>query len=118
MIPDDLSLDGVLGNPVTTRGIAIPVGTSKTIEVDVFSDAPTAVDLQVVAVDVASQFGGGSAELTFAFDKATAHNGDKLQLTVTRAADGHDVGAGSEFVIAVFGTDHRPVSLWWGFAGN
>ena len=38
---------------ITTKGVLIPVTTSKTIEVDVFSDGPTA-DWTVEAIGVAS----------------------------------------------------------------
>jgi len=117
VFPDDLSLTGVYG-PRVTKGIAVKQGESKTIDVVVFSDAPTATDLTVGAYDLASAFGGGPAQLTFALDKTTAHNGDTLKLTITRTANGNDIGDGSEFVLAVNDASMRPISLWWGFAGN
>ncbi|CAN5611584.1 hypothetical protein BH11MYX1_BH11MYX1_13040 [soil metagenome] len=57
-----------------------------------FSVAPTAPDLTVAAYDLASAFGGGTAQLTFALDKMTAHNSDTLELTITRSANGNDPG--------------------------
>ena len=117
VFPDDLSLTGNYG-PRATKGIAVKQGESKTIDVVVFSDAPTTTDLTVAAYDLATIFGGGTAQLTFALDKTTAHNGDTLKLTITRTANGTDVGDGSEFVLAVQSANMAPISLWWGFAGN
>jgi hypothetical protein len=104
-----------------TKGVKIPKGTSKTIEVALFSDAPTVNDFTVKAFDGAG-FSGGQPELTFAWDRTTGHNGDKLHLTITRVSDGQDIGtganAGSEFAIDVHPTKDTAVSLWWGYAGN
>jgi hypothetical protein len=57
---------------------------------------------------------GGAAELSFAWDKTTGHNGDKLHLTVTRIKAGSLLGA-SEFGIAskVNGAD---VGMSWSLA--
>ena len=76
----DISIEGV-----TTPGISIPVGMSKTVEVDLYSDGPAA-DWTVAAFDVASKFAKAPAELSFSFDRTTGHDGDKLQLTITRVA--------------------------------
>jgi hypothetical protein len=103
------------GGSLMTKGVAIPTGTSKDVEVDLWSDGP-ASDWSVTAYDVSSWLRGRPAELTFAWDQQTGHNGDKLTLTITRAADGR-FGSGSEFVIfATNGT--RTASQWWGFASN
>jgi hypothetical protein len=82
----------------TTPGISIPLDTSKTVEVDLYSDAPTA-DWTVVAFDVASKFQTAPAELSFTFDKTTGHDGDKLQLTITRIASPQNFGL-SELMLA------------------
>ncbi|MCE9573476.1 MAG: hypothetical protein K8W52_09980 [Deltaproteobacteria bacterium] len=98
---------------ITTKGVAIPVSTSKTIEVDLFSDGPTG-DWTVEAVDVASALRGQAAQLTFAWDKTTGHNGDKLMLTITHAVSGR---RGSEFYVSASdGT--KTQSLWFGLVGN
>jgi hypothetical protein len=98
---------------ITTRGITVAAGSSQVVEVDLYSDAPTA-DWTVDAIDVASQINGGAAELSFAWDKTTGHNGDKLHLTVTRIKAGALLGA-SEFGIAskVNGAD---VGMSWSLA--
>lgn len=57
------------------------VGQTKTIELDAFSDGPMD-DWTVSAIDFAS-FQGGASSLGFKFDKTTAHNGSKINLTIT-----------------------------------
>ena len=62
----------------------IPVGQSKTIEVDVFSFEPTA-DVTIAArqsIEVSPP------TLQFTWDKTTGHNGDKLHLTIKSVSDG------------------------------
>ena len=59
---------------------SIAVGASATIELDAFSDGPMA-DWTVQAADFA-QLQGGKSSLSFSFDKSTAHNGAKIQMTV------------------------------------
>jgi hypothetical protein len=102
------------GAMITTKGVQIPVGTSKTIDVELFSDGPSP-DFEVYAADVSSWLDGKPAELKFAWDKQTGHNGDTLHLTITHAAMGRS--GGSELVIFV-GKPGATVSQWWGLVGN
>ena len=113
MLTDPEPIDSYYNGTIQTKGVQVPVGMSKTIDVKLFSDAPTA-DFSVHADDVA-QFNGSPAELTFTWDKTTGHNGDTLHLTITRAKAGQ--GQGSEFVIVV-GTGQDVSALWWGFVEN
>ena len=114
VLTDDLTLDlGDGTGPHATKGVQIPAGSQKTIEVDLFSDGDAA-DWTVKASD-ASQLTGGSGELSFQWDKTTGNNGTKLMLTITHTAAGQ--GGGSEFVISSR-VNNRSQSLWWGFVGN
>ena len=70
------------GGDVATKGVTIPVGKSKAIEVDLFSDGPTSGPWTVSAEDTLAKFGAG-ATLDFAWDRTTGVNGEKLHLTVT-----------------------------------
>jgi hypothetical protein len=83
----DISIDDGQGGAFTTRGVTVPVGQSKTVEVDLYADAPTA-DWTVVPVDAVSTFEKTSPELSFQLDRTTGNNGDKLQLTITRLKSG------------------------------
>jgi hypothetical protein len=70
--------DPVLGNAQsTTRGVSIPVGQSKTIELDLYSSAATSGPWTVSAIEDNS-----GSDLTFSFDKNTGINGDKIHLTI------------------------------------
>jgi hypothetical protein len=100
------------GQSITTRGIAVPVGQSVTVEVDLYSDAPTA-DWTVAAVDVAQRH-QQPAELSFAFDKTSGNNGDKLKLTITR------LRTGSQFGVSELGLESQvngaTIGTWWALA--
>jgi hypothetical protein len=70
------------GQDISTIGGVAPPGVLTTIELDLFSDAPTNGEgWQVHAVD-ANEFMGGAADLDFS-PAVTGVNGDKLLMTVT-----------------------------------
>ena len=54
----------IFGQQVNVRGVTIPVGMSKTIDVDLFSDASTSGPFSIHADDISS-LDGGPQELTF-----------------------------------------------------
>ncbi|HEY2366028.1 MAG TPA: hypothetical protein VGH87_06565, partial [Polyangiaceae bacterium] len=78
---------------------------TKTIEVQLFSDAPTS-DWNVDAVDVKDPAG-----FTFSWDRQTGNNGDTLHLTITRT-----LGSSSEF--AITSTQGTTTNLWFGFVAD
>jgi len=83
------------GQSVNTKGVTVPLGQSATIDVQLFSDAPT-TPWTVQAQDASYLF-GGATELTFTWDQTSGNNGDTLHLTITRVNDG--ASGGTEFVI-------------------
>ena len=71
---------------ITSKGIVIPNGQSKTIEVDLFSDGDTGGPWTVAAYDVLSTYYGSYGlpqSLDFAWDRTSGQNGEKLHLTIT-----------------------------------
>jgi hypothetical protein len=76
----------VFGDSITTRGgaltkgIDVPVGQSKTLELDLFSDGPTSGPWAVSAQALTRN---GAAPVTFDFTTTQGQNGDKLMVTVT-----------------------------------
>ena len=113
VLPDEIPVDFGYGL-APTKGVVVPLGQSKTIDVQLFSDAPTTAWL-VEADDSSSWTAGASPELTFAWDKTAGNNGDTLELTITRVAKG--ALGGTEFVVYSFVTQ----TTWheyFGFAGN
>jgi len=79
------------GMTVQTKGADIPVGGSKTIEMDLASSAPTSGPWTVRIIDSSST---GTAYLTAAFQECsgqatcTGQNGDKLHMKITVVAAG------------------------------
>jgi hypothetical protein len=102
-----------MGFPATTKGVTIPVGQSKTVELDLFTDQPASGPVTVQAIDLDRQY-LGPAELSFAFDKTTGRNGDKLQLTITVVGAG--IGNVEPFWLqATLGVNQ---AVWIGLVGN
>lgn len=115
MFTEAVAIDGYTGTRMT-KAMKLPVGMSKTIEVDAFSDTPTSEDFTIDVVDSAAMY-GDPAELTFAWDNSSAKNGDKLHLTITRAKAASGGAPGSIFLLSTkiaTGT----VSQWWGYVSN
>jgi hypothetical protein len=86
---------------LTTKGLTIPVGQSKTIEVDLFSDGDTGGAWTVAAADVLSTYYGNyglQPSMTFAWDRTQGQNGEKLHLTITVTA-ASVIGGGHAFMI-------------------
>jgi hypothetical protein len=90
----------------------IPVGESKTIDVDLFSDGPTE-PFTVSAMD-ASGFMGGAQQLSFEFDVAEGQNGQVLHLTIS-ALEATQYKAEIFYLVSQLGTRQN---LWIGIVGN
>jgi hypothetical protein len=76
----------LIGGTIVTEGVTIPAASSKTIEVDLFSDADTNGPWTVTANDVLYQYYGSyglGQTLAFEWDRTEGVNGDKLHLTIT-----------------------------------
>jgi hypothetical protein len=75
---DDIPI-AVLG--VTTKGLRIPIGETRVVEVDLFSDGPTNGDFTLSVLDD-SAASGGPTYLDVSLDKASGQNGEKVALTI------------------------------------
>src|SRR5262249_19580474 len=69
-------------NALTTLGVHIPLGQSRTIPVDLFSDGPTGQPIVVQAFD-GNVLTGGTAQLALSLDTDRGLNGQHLNLTIT-----------------------------------
>lgn len=109
--PDDLTLS-FNGQSFPTRGVRIAVGQSRTIDVHLFSDAPTSEWL-IQAQDADAAF-GRSPGLSFTIDNDYGSNGAVLKLTINRNARGSLGGSG--FIL----WSERPNSAnyWVGYVGD
>jgi hypothetical protein len=114
VMPDTIS---VVGSPIGSfqnRGVNIPIGQSKTIEVDLYSDGPTSGPWTVQALDLSSAFFGGPATLSFSFDHDQGQNGDKLELTIKALAKS-SFGASPFWIQSTLG---NASTYWLGLVAN
>jgi hypothetical protein len=102
---------------IPTTGVQIPIGSSKTIEVDLFSDAPTA-PWTVSAVDLNQALGAASPSLTFSFDNASGQNGDKLHLTITVQNAGPGTPCTGEGFVLVSQQGNQKATAWVGLVSQ
>ncbi|HEX4513511.1 MAG TPA: hypothetical protein VH054_08245 [Polyangiaceae bacterium] len=96
VLDETVSFTSTLTGMVTSKGVTIARNASKTIEVDLFSDADTGGPWTVSASDVLSTYYGGyglKPTMTFDWDRTTGQNGEKLHLTITVTGESPIAGA-------------------------
>jgi hypothetical protein len=115
-----ISNDGGFPNAVLTSGVRIRIGQSKTVAVRLFSTGPTP-DWYVTPFQ--RRAAGEEPTLRLELDKNLGNNGDVLELSITRLADGPTFG-GTEIVLVSSampptGQGFPPASTnWYGFVQN
>ncbi len=90
--PDIIPVQNTISGATTTRGIAIAVGATRTIDVHLFAQDGSSTPWTISATDV-SQYTEGQARLTLSLDTTTATNGGVAHLTITRISKGQVYGA-------------------------
>jgi hypothetical protein len=85
------------GGSVATRGLTIPIGQTKTIDVTFFSAAPMPGPWRITAFDYAYLL-GDSANLELSLDQRTGRNGDTVHLTIKVLSQNSSLG-GEAFVL-------------------
>jgi hypothetical protein len=86
VLTETVTFSSTITGTITSKGVTIPVGQSKTIEVDLFSDGDPGGPWTVTAEDVLYKYYGSYGipkSLSFAWDRTQGLNGEKLHLTVT-----------------------------------
>lgn len=113
VFPDMITLGGG-GQTFTTEGIKIPVGMTKTLELDLFSEAPTTGPWNVTVQGLTR--GGGAAPLSFTYDKQSGQNGDKIMVSITATAASTSPSKTSRLLITsqLGATKH----IWLGLVAN
>jgi hypothetical protein len=101
------------GQQIPTKGVQVTTGNQKTIDVQLFSDGPSA-DWTVSAAD--ETYGTNQPkQLDFTWDAQSGNNGDTLHLTISRLANGtHN---GTEFYLYA-SRDQKTWNMWFGFVQN
>lgn len=104
VLPDTSMVAGAM-----IESVHIAVGATRTVEVDLFSDAATSGPISVTALDLAA-LSGGTPHLSLAIDPASGLNGQHLVLSITVLSAG--TGGSEPFVLSasVGGASH----LWVG----
>jgi hypothetical protein len=110
-------MNSPFGGSVWTHGTTLPMGATQTIDVELFTDAPSSQPFHVDVVDSAAFFGEKTPEIQLSWDRQDGNNGDKLHLTATRVNNGPDMLGGTilSFTISY---DSTIVSQWWSFVSN
>jgi hypothetical protein len=123
VLNDTVTFSGAAG-AMMTKGVKIPVGSTGTVELDLYSSAPTSGPWTVQAYDGASylSMGGAPPELAVSFpggaSTATGKNGDKLQLTI-KVLTADPSGAELFMLVSTLGTtSNAPQTYWIGLVGN
>lgn len=80
VLPDTITISRH-GDLVPTKGVQIPVGGKKTIDLALFSEESTGGSWNVQVADYAS-LGGHSPRLGLTLDRSQGDNGDTLHLTI------------------------------------
>jgi hypothetical protein len=86
VLADTVTLN-VNGASVAVRGVKIALGASRTIDLALFSDAPTSGPWSVRAVDLPA-ISGGSQQLELKASAPSGTNGDVVRLTIKVLAHG------------------------------
>ncbi len=95
------------------KGLKIPVGESKSIDIQLFSDADTGGPFTVQALTDAD-FWGGPKELDFTWDQDSGQNGQTLHLTV-EVLKGNSFNAQFFYLVSTLGQEQN---YWIGVVGN
>ena len=111
---DDVPIN-FAGVDFITKGVALRMGESKTLELRLVSSGDTAGPFTVTAKDRRAFFGSPRV-LTFAFDRSQGVNGEKLYVTVTRVGSDPDFGGAIPF--AIIATKGNVKNYWFSVAGN
>jgi hypothetical protein len=114
VLPEMVTFTSSLTGSITSQGVTIPVGSSKTLEVDLFSDGDTGGAWSVQADDVLYKYYGSYGipnSLAFSWDRSTGVNGEKLHLTIT-VTQASLIGNGHAFMIT--SSLNGRVSVWPG----
>jgi hypothetical protein len=110
----DLQITTHSGQMLTTKGITVNLHQSQMVEVDLFTDQPS--DDYSVIVEDTNQVNGMPGNFEFFWGKSNGHNGDKLQVLVTRSVAG--TGRASEIVFFVQNSTGQSVAEWWGYVAG
>jgi hypothetical protein len=106
--------DPITVHSTSSKGILVPVGQTKPLEVDLFSDTPTTSTWALTAQAYGRS--GAAVPITLAFDTASGQNGDKVNLNVT--ATGALTNSSKTATILVTSSLNGRQNIWLGYVGQ
>ncbi len=109
-----LTAGSQFGTAVTTTGVKIAVGATRTIDVVLHSEAPTSGPWTVAVQDL-SEYIGDTAATTVSLDKTSGSDGDVLHLTIKVLSVDKNFG-GEGFVLS--STLNGQNNMWYGAVGQ
>jgi hypothetical protein len=98
----------------STKGVRLATGQTKTIDIALYSDAPTQGPWQVVAIDLVGRQ-TGTALLSFRQDVNEGKNGDHIKLTITLRGIDPTINAAPFLIQSTLGDK---TTFWLGAVGN
>jgi hypothetical protein len=116
VLTQTVTVSGSMEGSFTTQGIVIPVGGVGTVQLDLYSDAPTSGPWTVEAYDFSSLF-GGPTELEFSFggkQMVTGKNGDTIELSIKVLQK----GSGGAELMWIQSSIGQVQTVWLGLVGN
>ncbi len=99
------------------KGLSVPPGSSRTIDLRLYSDGPTAEPWSVKVSELGGPQSATTGTLSFALDKDHGSNGDVLHLTISRAAN-PDGSAPQPAPMRITSTLGGEQNVWFGIIGN
>jgi hypothetical protein len=103
----------------TTTGVSVPLGSSKTVDVNLYSDGPTSGPWTVAAVDLTSVLTDAEPALSLSLDKTEGQNGDTVHLTIA-ALSASSLGVSPFQIVSTLGASDAggARTTWVGIVGN
>lgn len=113
VMTDTVSATWYFGD-VKAKGVQIPLGQTKTIDVQLWSVGSTTGPWDVKAYDYGEAY-GGSPNLQLTFDKPSGKNGDTLKLTIKVLKADPDFASEPFYIESTLG---NASNIWMGLAGQ
>ncbi|MFO0759317.1 MAG: hypothetical protein U0359_22685 [Byssovorax sp.] len=103
----------IFGQTVNVKGVTIPVGSTKVVDIQLFSDGDTGGPWDVQVDDLATLF-GGQPHLDISLDASSGQNGQTLHATITVNSAGK---SNTESFLVRSKLNGRQ-TVWLGIVGN
>jgi hypothetical protein len=95
------------GGSITTAGVKLALGQTKTIDLTLFSEGPMPGPFRVTPYDFGYLLGGAS-NLALALDRTSGQNGDTLHLTIRAVSSNPTIGGEAFILYCEYGEQGKP----------